>query len=143
MSSELNDQRKAERHGANVPMFKKKTSFVWLVFVTDEIGPNSSKNRCGKRDSRDNGTHSADLNGIYTTELEAQRHADALGNNVDETYRRRRVQVVPVPVHHQFLDDNASKGAAWTFVATTDLESSKSEYSTTTTTRSSSRYYCI
>jgi hypothetical protein len=141
MSSELKDQSTAERHGPNVQIFKKKTSFVWLVFVTDEIGP--SKNKCGKRHSRDNGSHSANLNGIYTTELEAQRHADALGNNVDEPYRRRRVQVVPVPVHHQFRDSNASKGAAWTFVATTDLETSKSEYSTTTTTRSSSRYYCI
>jgi hypothetical protein len=137
MSSDPEDTSKAERHGSSIKTLKRKTPFVWLVFVTDESGP-SDKNKCGR--DLDKGFHSANLNGIYTSEMEAQRHADALGHNVDQPNRHRRVQVVPVPIHHQFQDSNASKGPAWAFVADTDLESSRSQSSTK---RAPACFYCI
>jgi hypothetical protein len=141
MSSEpvSEDPSKAERHGSTIKMMlKRRTPFVWLVFVTDESGPSGKNKKRGK--NFDSGIHSANLNGIYTSEMEAQRHADALGDSVDEPNRQRRVQVVPVPIHHQFQDSNASKGPAWTFVANTDLEFLKSPYSTK---RAPTCFYCI
>ena len=129
MSTKINGKRKAADSAVTKSTRKKVDgvqSTVWLVFVTEETGSNGYYGGYG---NYDNGSHSATLKGVYTSESEAKRHAATLRKDTDEDSdyeedevpcERRSVKVVPAPVRSNF--DSSQRGDIWTFEADTDLD---------------------
>lgn len=91
---------------------------MWLVFLTEEMGGNG---HCGY--DYDNGSHSAVLCGVYSTEEAAEEHADDLREDDDDddepTYKSRRVEVVRASTNSTYTPGCKS---VWEFEANTDLE---------------------
>ena len=105
-----------------------KQSYVYLVFLEEERGGTGNYGGCGY----DNGSHSAKLLGVYTSRLEAKRHADYERSDEDDgsatedaddsdgiQSSRRCVSVVKAPISSSFKPDGAN---LWSFEADTTLE---------------------
>jgi hypothetical protein len=95
---------------------------VWLVFETREEGP---RGYVGCR--YDSGTHCASLVGVYSTEDEAERHADILREADDDDWdeddpsRQHTVEVIQTSVSTKF--DRGCAGVIFGFVANMNLVS--------------------
>ena len=95
---------------------------VWLVFETLEEGGDGY---CGGYGDYDNGSHSASLCGVYSSEKLAQKHAASLRCESDDesgeepTHEHKRHGVTVVVAN---VDSKPKSRAIWSFDADTDLQ---------------------